>query len=109
TELLSLGKLPDSVRTVNLAGEPLSSELVKRLYERAAVEKVYDLYGPSETTTYSTFALRSSDGRNTIGRPIAGTQIYVLDGSLQPVPVGVSGEIYIGGAGVARGYLNRPE
>ncbi|HTN70672.1 MAG TPA: amino acid adenylation domain-containing protein [Methylomirabilota bacterium] len=108
-ELLNLRQLPDSVCTVNLAGEPLRSELIDQLYKRESVEKVYDLYGPSETTTYSTFALRTSGGRNTIGRPIAGTQIYVLDGLLQPVPIGVFGEIYIGGAGVARGYLNRPE
>ena len=73
------------------------------------VEKVYDLYGPSETTTYSTFTLRRSEGKATIGRPIANTKIYLLDGALQPVPIGVAGEIFIGGAGVARGYLNRPE
>jgi len=108
-ELLAMGKLPDSVRTINLAGEPLRSDLVKEIYECRSVEKVYDLYGPSETTTYSTFTLRSSDGPPTIGRPISNTRIYILDGNLQPVPVGVLGELYIGGAGVARGYVNRPD
>ena len=101
--------LPDSVLTVNLAGEPLRSELVKEIYECGNVEKVYDLYGPSETTTYSTFTLRTAEGPPTIGRPISNTRIYILDGNLQPVPIGVPGELYIGGAGVARGYLNRPD
>ncbi len=108
-ELLDAGALPRSVRTVNLAGEPLKPDLVRRLYATGRVEKVYDLYGPSETTTYSTFTLRRADGKATIGRPIANTKIYLLDAALQPVPVGVPGELYIGGAGVARGYLRRPE
>ena len=109
TELLAMGNLSDSVRTINLAGEPLRSELVKQIHESANAEKVYDLYGPSETTTYSTFTLRTAEGPPTIGRPILNTEIYILDGNLQPVPIGVLGEIYIGGAGVARGYLNRAE
>ncbi|MGH8542895.1 MAG: amino acid adenylation domain-containing protein [Gammaproteobacteria bacterium] len=108
-ELLRAGKLPDSVRTVNLAGEPLLPELVREVYNGGKVEKVYDLYGPSETTTYSTFALRTCDGPETVGRPIANTRTYILDGNLQPVPVGVRGELYIGGAGVGRGYRYRPE
>ena len=109
SEMLDLGALPPSVRTVNLAGEPLKTELVERIYETATVKKVYDLYGPSETTTYSTFTLRGKKTKATIGRPIANTRIYLLDGALQPVPIGVAGEIFIGGAGVARGYLNRPQ
>ena len=108
-QVLALGPLPESVRIVNLAGEPLKTELVNRLYEHAGVDKVYDLYGPTETTTYTTFTLRRANGPETIGRPIANTQIYILDDTLQPVPVGVEGEIYIGGEGVARGYLNRAE
>lgn len=109
TELLDAGALPRSVRTVNLAGEPLKPELVRRLYASGTVSKVYDLYGPSETTTYSTFALRRADAGATIGRPIANTRIYLLDGARQPVPVGVPGEVYISGAGVARGYVGRPK
>ncbi|WP_232464948.1 non-ribosomal peptide synthetase, partial [Burkholderia ubonensis] len=70
-------------------------------------------YGPTEGTTFSsTFQIRDvSDGiRNIpIGRPIANTRLYILDAYRQPVPIGVPGELYIGGAGVARGYLNRPE
>jgi len=109
SELLATGSLPGSVRTVNLAGEPLKQELVRQIYQTGTVERVYDLYGPSETTTYSTFTLRSSEGRATIGRPVANTKIYLIDAALQPVPIGVRGELYIGGAGVARGYLNRAE
>jgi amino acid adenylation domain-containing protein len=109
TELLKINGLPESLRTVNLAGEPLRSDLVEQIYGGTNVNKVYDLYGPSETTTYSTFTLRDSNKPATIGRPIANSRIYILDGSLQPVPVGVTGEILIGGAGVARGYLNRSE
>ncbi|HLK56987.1 MAG TPA: amino acid adenylation domain-containing protein [Chthonomonadaceae bacterium] len=108
TELLNQGAIPSSVRTVNLAGEPLSTELADRLYA-AGVGKVYDLYGPSEDTTYSTFTLRHPQGVATIGRPISNTQLYLLDARMQPVPVGVSGEIYLGGEGLARGYLNRAE
>jgi amino acid adenylation domain-containing protein len=108
-ELLRLNAIPPSVRIVNLAGEPLKSVLVDRLYASGTIEKVYDLYGPTETTTYSTFALRTADGPATIGRPIANTQIYLLDNHFQPVPVGVPGEMFIGGEGVARGYLHQPE
>jgi acyl-coenzyme A synthetase/AMP-(fatty) acid ligase/acyl carrier protein len=108
-ELLRVGGVPESVRTVNLAGEPLPSALADQIYEQTRVEKVYDLYGPSETTTYSTFALRRRGGPATIGRPIANTQIYLLDQDLAPVPPGVPGEMLIGGEGVARGYLHAPE
>ncbi len=70
-------------------------------------------YGPTETTTFAaTYGISEAieDARSIpIGRPIANTQIYILDANGEPVPVGVTGELYIGGAGVARGYLNRPE
>ncbi len=108
-ELLRLQGVPASVRVVNLAGEPTPASLVQQIHELPHVQKVYDLYGPSETTTYSTFALRRVDGPATIGRPIANTQMYLLDLNGQPVPVGVAGEIHIGGDGLARGYLHRPE
>jgi amino acid adenylation domain-containing protein len=107
--LLGSGEgLPPGVQTVNLAGEKLTVELVREIYARTKVRRVYDLYGPSEDTTYSTYALRTADGPYTIGRPIANTRAYVLDGRGQPVPVGAIGELYLGGVGLARGYLNRP-
>ncbi|NES79687.1 MULTISPECIES: non-ribosomal peptide synthetase [Okeania] len=108
-ELLKVDGIPESVKTVNLAGEPLHTSLVKELYKQDTIKSVFDLYGPSEATTYSTFALRSSEGLETIGRPIANTQIYILDSNLKLLPAGVPGELYIGGDGLARGYLNRPQ
>ena len=109
TELLGLKEFPPTIRTVNLAGEPLNTTLVTEIYQQTTAKHVYDLYGPSETTTYSTCALRMGDGVQTIGGPIANSQIYILDQRMNSVPVGIPGELYIGGDGVARGYINRPE
>jgi len=110
SELVRTKSIPASVRVVNLAGEALANSLVQQVYQQG-VQHVYNLYGPSEDTTYSTSALIASgaEGTPTIGRPIANTQVYLLDRNLEPVPVGVAGEIYIGGAGLARGYLRQPE
>ena len=107
--LLSQGGLPASVRVINLAGEPLTTELADRVYDVPSVAKVYDLYGPSEDTTYSTFALRRRGDPATIGRPIANTRLYILDKAMQPMPAGLPGEIYLAGEGLARGYLGRPD
>jgi amino acid adenylation domain-containing protein len=111
TELLRSGAVPPSVRTVNLAGEPLKNVLAQQIYRLPSIERVFNLYGPSEDTTYSTFALieRGSSAEPTIGRPIANTQAYILDQWMQPLPIGVPGEIYLGGDGLSRGYLKRPE
>ncbi|WP_235570028.1 non-ribosomal peptide synthetase, partial [Lysobacter sp. Root916] len=102
--------VPDTVRTINLAGEALKPALVAQLFAGTSAEEVVNLYGPSETTTYSTWVRmdRSHAGPVLIGRPIANTQVYILDAQGEPVPVGVAGELYIGGDGVARGYLNQP-
>jgi amino acid adenylation domain-containing protein len=105
------GLVPSSVKIINLAGEALAEGLVQEIYQCTAVEAVYNLYGPTEDTTYSTYALIRRDGGGTpsIGKPMSNGQVYVLDAHLQPVPIGVVGEIYVGGAGVARCYWNRPE
>ncbi|MBW4611021.1 MAG: amino acid adenylation domain-containing protein [Hassallia sp. WJT32-NPBG1] len=109
-ELLRGNGIPTSVRTVNLAGEPLAKKLVQQLYQHSSVQQVFNLYGPSEDTTYSTFALiKPEDSVVSIGHPITNTQVYVLDRYLKPVPIGVPGELYIAGEGLARGYFNRPE
>lgn len=110
-DLLRRGGLPTSVGTVNLAGEPLPLKLVEQLYAQETIRQVFNLYGPSEDTTYSTYARMrlQSLGAPPIGRPITNTQAYVFDRHLQPVPIGVPGELYLGGAGLARGYLNRPD
>ena len=111
SELLKLKNVPSSVRTVNLAGEPLRSVLAQQVLSATSAEKLYNLYGPSEDTTYSTFACldRDSDFQTTIGRPIANTEAYILDQHLNLLPVGVTGELYLSGEGLARGYLNRPD
>jgi len=107
-ELLRVDGLPDTLTTVNLAGEPLSTRLVNAIYASNQVERVYDLYGPSEDTTYSTWTLREADKPPSIGRPVYNTRAYIVDSNLQPVPVGVPGELLLAGAGVTRGYLGKP-
>jgi amino acid adenylation domain-containing protein len=103
-------RLPPTVTTVNLAGEPLKRSLVDRVFASSDAQVIANLYGPTETTTYSTWIAmtRASGFVSHIGRPVANTRVYVLDGRREPAPLGVIGEIHIGGAGVARGYLNRP-
>ncbi|HEX8282845.1 MAG TPA: amino acid adenylation domain-containing protein [Pyrinomonadaceae bacterium] len=109
-ELVRGGDVPPNVTTVNLAGEALPRELVEQLYALGTVKEVVNLYGPSEDTTYSTFALiRPGEGcAPAIGRPLANTQAYVLDAHMRPVPAGVTGELYLGGEGLSRGYWRRP-
>ena len=108
-ELVRQGAIPPGVRVVNLAGEPLPPTLADQIYALGTVDKVYDLYGPSEDTTYSTWGLRVRSGPGTIGRVLPGSSLYLVDGFFQPVPLGAVGEIVIGGAGLARGYLARPD
>jgi amino acid adenylation domain-containing protein len=101
--------LPSSADTVLLAGEPISQGLLDQLAKTAAATRVFNLYGPSEATIYATAErIEFDDPRGTIiGRPIDNTRIYVVDESGCPVPIGVRGEIWIGGQGLARGYLHR--
>ena len=108
-ELVRMRAVPESVRVVILGGEASNQELVDEIYANTQVEKIYNLYGPTETTIYSTYTPLRSGERVTIGRPITNTQIYVLDEQWQPVPVGVVGDLYIGGSGLARGYWKRPD
>nr|UXB94742.1 non ribosomal peptide synthetase [Pseudomonas cichorii] len=109
--LLESSGLGQGVHTVNVAGEALKRSLVEKLFEQTQVKRLCNLYGPSETTTYSSWvAMDREDGFSAhIGKPIANTQFHVLDEYLNPVPLGVAGELFIGGAGVARGYLNRDD
>ena len=110
--LLDGGGVPGSVRAVNLAGEALGGELVRRLYREAGVERVYNLYGPTETTTYSTYVLVGDEEgvEPTIGRAVGNTQVRLVSGAgMEAVAMGASGEICIGGLGVARGYLRRAD
>ncbi|MEO5726581.1 MAG: amino acid adenylation domain-containing protein, partial [Byssovorax sp.] len=108
-ELLREKSVPASVRTVCLAGEQLSESLAAAVHAEPTIDKLYNLYGPTEDTTYSTFTLVRRDGlAPTIGRPIDNGTAYILGPTLEPVPIGVAGEIYLGGAGLARGYLHQP-
>jgi amino acid adenylation domain-containing protein len=108
-ELLRAGAVPASVRTVNLAGEPVTAALARDTWALGHVRRVVNLYGPSEDTTYSTWAeVEPGEAAPPIGRPLHNTRAYVLDRALQPVPRGVRGEIYLAGDGLARGYLDRP-
>ena len=96
-QLLRLGALPASVRTINLAGEPLPEPLARQVYDVPTVKDLNNLYGPSEDTTYSTWVRVRPGEPVTIGRPLSNTQAYVLDEHLEPVPVGMPGELYLGG------------
>lgn len=104
------GNLPESVETVNLAGEPLVRSLVDRIYAQPSVRGVYNLYGPSEDTTYSTWVRVPADSAEepTIGRPIAATHEYLVDRHGALTPRGVAGELLLGGDGLAQGYFGRP-
>ena len=100
-----------SLRQVFCSGEALPAELQKRFFERLGAD-LHNLYGPTEASVDVTFWQCERDRLPRtvpIGRPIANTQIYILDPHLRPSPIGVAGELHIGGAGLARGYLNRPE
>jgi amino acid adenylation domain-containing protein len=89
-------------------GEALSRELADQLCERSG--SLWNMYGPTETTIWSTVCkIESGDGHISIGRPLANTQVYLLDANMNPVPIGVPGELHLGGDGLARGYLNRRE
>jgi acyl-coenzyme A synthetase/AMP-(fatty) acid ligase/aryl carrier-like protein len=89
-------------------GEALGRELANRLVETGAA--VWNLYGPTETTIWSTLhRLKPGEGPVPIGKPIANTQIYILDDHFEPVPLGAIGELFIGGDGVAHGYLDRSD
>lgn len=101
----------DSLRQVFASGEALPFELQQRFFERLGAE-LHNLYGPTEAAVDVTYWACGADNEQAIvpiGRPIANTQIYILDANLQPVPIGVAGELHIGGIGLARGYLNRPD
>ncbi len=100
-----------TLRQVFASGEALPFELQERFFERLGAE-LHNLYGPTEAAvdvTYWACGPNRQQASVPIGRPIANTQIYILDMQLQPVPIGVPGELHIGGVGLARGYLNRPD
>lgn len=110
-ESVEVEKWLGTLRSWTLSGEELREDLLKRLQQRLPNCRFVNLYGSSEVAADATYFVAGNwdESRVPIGRPIANTRIYILDEHYQPVAVGMTGEIYVGGAGVARGYLNRAE
>ena len=103
---LPLTSLP-KLQTVIVGGECCPSELVASWSKQ---HRFFNVYGPTEASVAVTVAqCNGSKGRPVIGRPIDNTSVFLLDSHLQPVPIGIPGEVYIGGAGLARSYLNKPD
>jgi amino acid adenylation domain-containing protein/non-ribosomal peptide synthase protein (TIGR01720 family) len=102
-----------NLRQLLFGGEAANVGCVKEILKNGSPQRLLHVYGPTESTTFSCWYLVEQiapEATNLpIGKPISNTQIYILNRHLQPVPIGVAGEVYIGGAGVARGYLNRPD
>ncbi|MBN3962217.1 amino acid adenylation domain-containing protein [Nostoc sp. NMS8] len=101
-----------SLRYLLFGGETVDKRWVKKILKYGAPKHLIHVYGPTENTTFSSYYYVENLAPNRflpIGRPITNTEIYILDTCLQPVPVGITGELYIGGEGLAREYLNRPE
>jgi amino acid adenylation domain-containing protein len=102
-----------SIGHLLFGGEAADPQRVRKVADESGTGRLLHVYGPTENTTFTTWYEVSSVPKEAmtvpIGRPIANTRLYVLDSQMNPVPVGVQGELYIGGDGLARGYLNRPE
>ncbi|MCB5909711.1 non-ribosomal peptide synthetase [Streptomyces pinistramenti] len=108
--LLDTDGIPDSVGSVNLAGEPLPRELADRLHRRRVRTVVRNLYGPSEATTYATCGVvGAGGGPPTIGTPVGTARVWVADQHGLPVPDGMTGELLVGGPALARGYPGLPD
>ncbi|HEY2491713.1 MAG TPA: non-ribosomal peptide synthase/polyketide synthase [Paenibacillus sp.] len=105
--LLDSGYQPADHLTMLVGGEMLPLALAQDLTKSGG--KLFNMFGPTESTIWSTMWQVNPDRPVLIGRPICNTEVYILDHRFQPVPIGVAGELYIGGAGLARGYLNRLE
>jgi amino acid adenylation domain-containing protein len=110
-ELAAAGGLPMFATTINLAGEPVPAGLADLIYRHSGAQRITNLYGPSEDTTFSSMALLKAESKQlpSIGRPVANTRFYVLDDDFRPVPLGAVGQVYIAGDGISRGYLGRPD
>ena len=106
-------RIPEGLRTVIIGGEEVQLEKVQHWHNcithLSPAPQLFNSYGPTEATVVTTLELLTPVAPVSIGRPISNAQVYILDQYLQPVPIGVPGEMHIGGAGLARGYWQRPE
>lgn len=100
-------KKNERLKKILVGGEALSSQLAQALLKQEV--ELWNMFGPTETTVWSTVCRIQKDDRITVGQPIANTECYILDAQMRPVPVGIEGELYIGGDGVAHGYLKRDD
>jgi len=100
---------PHCLSSLFLGGEQLDRSLIDRTFDALPDLEIWNLYGPTEATANAIVGKISRGKPISLGRPVANTKIYILDSHLQPVPIGIPGELHIGGAGLARGYLNCPE
>ena len=102
-----------TLKTLMIGGEACDPQCVRAVLKNGPPQRLLNVYGPTESTTFATWHLIKDVPENattiSIGRPISNTTIYILDRDLNPVPIGIQGEIYIGGAGLAREYLQQPE
>ncbi|MCG1019858.1 non-ribosomal peptide synthetase, partial [Mycetohabitans sp. B4] len=110
---VELGPVFPQLKALIVGGDALDASVVAQVLRDSPPQQLINGYGPTESTTFATTyritAVPKGNVNIPIGRPIANTQVYLLDAHGQPVPLGAVGELYIGGAGVAQGYLNRPE
>jgi amino acid adenylation domain-containing protein len=110
---LSPNEVEGRTKTFVIGGEPLLGRHIRFWQTNAPKTQLINHYGPTETVVgacvYPISSIQKLEARIPIGKPIANTQLYILDSHLRPLPAGIPGQLYIGGAGVARGYLNRPE
>ncbi|MCP5050929.1 MAG: amino acid adenylation domain-containing protein, partial [bacterium] len=101
------------VRKLLFGGELVSVDHTRRALEQLGKDKILHVYGPTETTVYATFYrvdhVAEEAATIPVGQPLSNTLVYILDNRCRPLPIGLSGEIFIGGHGTARGYLNRPQ
>ena len=107
-EVVALNGIPNSVKTVTLCGEPLEGALVDSLEKQTAVERIINLYGPTEDTVFSTMCQVTGSGTPPIGKPMDNTAVHILDPSFQLALPGCFGELCLSGDSLARGYMGRP-